>query len=73
MTLYNPSLSFVDVHVFGTGRFNYFSWSYVGSKRSGEYEIAYAHLFSFMTDQRDLKLCTMLYSHLDVQIVLKEA
>jgi hypothetical protein len=68
MTLYNASLSFVDVHIFGTGGFIYFSLSYGGSKRSGEYEIAYAHLFFFMTDQKDLKLCTFV----DVQIVLTE-
>jgi hypothetical protein len=44
MTLYNASLSFVDVHIIGTGEFNYFSMSFVGSKRRREYEIAYAHL-----------------------------
>jgi hypothetical protein len=41
-------------------------FSYSASKRSGEYEIAYAHLFSFMTDQRNLKLCTMLHCHLQM-------
>jgi hypothetical protein len=62
--LYNASLSFVDVHIFGSGGFNYFYLSSGGSKRSGKYEIAYAHLSSSMTDQRDLKLCTMLHCHL---------
>jgi hypothetical protein len=41
-----------------------FLLDYGGSKRSGEYEIAYAHLFSFMTDQRDMKLCAILHWHL---------
>ena len=55
MILYNAALSFVNVKVFGIGGFNYFSLSYHGgSKRNGEYGIAYAHLSSFITDQRDL-------------------
>jgi hypothetical protein len=57
-------LSFVHVHIFGTGGFNYFSLSYGGSKRSGEYEIDYAHLSFFITDQIDLKLSTILHCHL---------
>jgi hypothetical protein len=47
ITLYIASLSFVDVHIFGTGGFNYISLSYGGSKRNGEYEIAYAHFFYY--------------------------
>jgi hypothetical protein len=57
MTLNNASLSFVDVHIFGTGGFNYFSSSYGESKRSGEYEIVYAKaIVMFLSVLRHLKI-----------------
>jgi hypothetical protein len=62
-TLYNASLSLVDVHIFRTGGSNKFSLSYGGSKRGGGFEIAYAHFFSEMADHRDLKLCIILHYH----------
>jgi hypothetical protein len=70
-TLYTVSLLFVEVHIFGTRRFNYFPLTYGGSKMAGEYEIPNAHLSSFLTNQKDLKLCTMLLTLplVDVHIV----
>jgi hypothetical protein len=31
---------------------------------NGEYEKAYAYLYSYMTDQKNLKRCAMLHCHL---------
>jgi hypothetical protein len=42
----------------------YLFLSFGGSKRSTEYKIAYAHLSCYMTDQKDLKLCSMQHCHL---------
>jgi hypothetical protein len=61
MTLYNASLSYVDVNIFWTGEFNYFFSIHCGSKRGGKYEIVFAHLSS---PQIGLKLCTLFYCYL---------
>ena len=44
-------------------------FSYGGSKRGGEFEIACAHFSSEMADCRDLKLCGMLHCHLEMCIL----
>jgi hypothetical protein len=63
----------VDLHIVRTGGSNRFSLSYGGSKRGGGCEIDCAHFSDEMTDQRGLKLCTMLHYHLvDLHIVRTE-
>jgi hypothetical protein len=49
-----------------------FSLRYGKSKRSGKYEIAYAHLFSFMTDQRLETWYNASLPFVDVHILLTE-
>jgi hypothetical protein len=56
-TLYNASVSLVDVHIVRTGGSSNFSLSYGGSKRGGGFEIACAHFSSAMPDYWNLVQC----------------
>jgi hypothetical protein len=69
--LYNTLLSLADAQIVMmiTGGSNNFSLSYGGSKRGGEFEIVLAHFSSEIADRTKLKLCTMLYYHLEMYIL----
>jgi hypothetical protein len=67
-SILEASLSFVDVTIVRKRGSNYFPLSYGGSKRRGEYERANAYLSSSITDQRNLKLCTVHHCDLDLVV-----
>ena len=62
--LYNASLPFVDVHIFGAGGSNYFLLSYSGSNRGGGCKKSCERFSSYMAYWTNLSLCTMLHCHL---------
>ena len=62
-TLCNVSLPFVDVHIVRMGGSRYIPKSYSECNRGGGCKIFCEH-FSYMAYSMDLKLCTVLHSHL---------